>query len=167
MQIIPIERSSIKKNPTAGSTYTSILLNTDIEFKYENISYELYGKIKDYEDEKRLVITNTEIAEDKIIELEGHIFDSELVKELPYQGLTCNVKNHYQHIHHAPEQEYNFKYEDILIQCLNESCNHKILKSEIPIDDEGDEYCPQCNEFFPYEYEYEKINDALKNIQHN
>lgn len=171
MKLIKIIRSSIKKNPNAGRREIHEAINRRVSFRFEG-STELPG-FKEGKDYIKTEWGTAHFGDSGSSYIEGELIDYELwerVGKIP--GIQLNITQDIRtHRFMKPEPDYNFKYKDTKIECLN--CHNKILQSEI-IDDEvsaeDDEYsvqkCPVCGAADEFEeIEYEKIEEVIKDLE--
>lgn len=164
MDLVKIDRNSIKKNPNAGNTQTRIALGSECTLQIKN--HLIPGFLVDGENdcflqkwndvESIFKIYNRDIV-DKLVELG---IKNKYSKELFY----INIEHKNQVFNHFPESKYFYYYENTLVECDN--CHQKIaIKNVIEeYGDEGEHYfqCPICKEIDTFEIEYEKIEDVIK-----
>jgi hypothetical protein len=162
--IVKIDRSSIKKNPNAFMTTTTIIESVDCTFKWSG-----YKKPEWFDQEGIVVTTVVQNSMDNFIEIEGIIKNPEQFKDyFKEPGMTINYKNNFRDLHHRPEPEYLYDYEKTYVKCNH--CKEKVEVQKIDIDyifDGEDEVkvetCPLCfgENTFPNR-EFEKLSDVLK-----
>jgi hypothetical protein len=153
--LIKIDLKSIKKNPNAGSTQTSILKNIESTFIAKKLPFFFI-------DGENCIIT--EIGEGCV---KGIIIDEDLInkciKNKP-PDVSIDVKYERETIKHLPEQEYFWKYESVDVECTNckSVFDHELLEFEEYYGNFSPFICPHCEAWDCCEVEYEKIEDALK-----
>ena len=161
METIKILRSSIKKNPNAGSTVTYIK-------GLKTATFEIKGNIPDLVKEVPFFITEYQIEADSMIFARGSIngpIEPETlalwIKNIP--NLNINIDQGINRIEHMPEPNYLFEYETKELEC--EECGTFSNILHISMED-GLPECPSCFRWgtFP-EYEYEGIDEALKDVK--
>jgi len=163
MKIIKIDRTSIKRNPNAGSTRTYLQGLKDTSFKIKS------GKIPKWLLKDPFYPTDQRIENNIVIELEGKIngpiTDKMIEKFKTVKGLSINILCEPIIIDHFPEPDYLFEYEKTKLKCKH--CKNKVDVDAIETDWIMDEYeveiCPICQQenTFP-KYKYEKIENAIK-----
>lgn len=165
MNLIKIDRASIKRNPNAGRDHFWVRGPMTATFKSDgplpesilsmvDVTTEMYkngkpsacsGYIKNPNDIEKVL---TDVRKEKV-------------------GMEVFVDKNLQRIDHQPEPSFIFSYENPLCECSD--CGTKVLLSEIlPWEycDSGYQYdqCPRCQELNTFDLKYEKISDALKTI---
>jgi len=164
--LIKIIRKSIRKNPDAGRT--SWIVNTGKEAKFTFQG----DKLPEWFNKKNVVIESQESnGTDSHVIIKGIVINPAILPELcdDFQNkrydLTLDIKNEFQRIHtKTPAPEYLYKYKNTKVRC--EECNLMV-----PINDiEGDEFedmiiqiCPKCQKWNTFDFEYERIEDVVKN----
>lgn len=156
--VIKIIPESVKKNPQAGKTITRV-------YGARDISFEIKGEMPDYlKDEENCVITSWS---ENPKWCKGLLFNEDLVERLRSEkkfNININIKNNVENIHHSPNPQYLFSYENPLIEC--DSCHNKVKLSDIKEEYSDDGYayllCPKCNNIDTFEIKYERINDVIK-----
>lgn len=147
--IIPIDRSTIRKNPNAGNTIYTIPIGTQ-----ECTRTEYYGdRVKEY-----AVYSASEVLILDRPRQEG---------DLQSGTISCKYLQPTQVVHTlTPEPAYFYKYENPTIECeyCKSQFKHIELKSEWFDDgDYGSHYmkniCPVCHEKDCCEIEFEKLDN--------
>ena len=120
-------------------------------FTITGFSYDMSGVIVDPQIEINYM-------DDKI---RDKIF--ELAKELKY-GISFSSSIPMIEIHHWPISKYYYNYTNPVIKCNH--CSKKFRFNDLQSDFEDDYYiidiCPRCGKEYCVDYEYEKIEDAIK-----
>jgi len=170
--IIKIKSSSIKRNPNAFNTQTIIQKGKRCEFTFEG------NKIPEWINNEGVFVTSKNEeknhGEGKEITLKGEINNPNLLKRLgelyekdkSITGLVLNLHQDIEIIHHRPEPEYLCHYENPEVECSD--C-HLLIKVNDIEEDEMDEnlvqICPKCGHINTFDFEYEKIEIALKGLR--
>lgn len=164
MILIKIDRDSIKKNPNAGNTRTSIAGRVYYRFEFQ-------GDIEDEFKSDGLVVTSWEKDLDSMI-TEGYVKDEETFKELiaRFNGdhrLSTNIEQDIKTLDHFPESEYLYEWaKETKVKC--NKCGKEYLLDNLIIkeyEESGDEYA-YCPEDWNYlgRIEYEDISDVEKEM---
>jgi hypothetical protein len=164
--IVRIKLLSIEKNPNAGSTVTYVHGLKEVIFTID------CKKIPKAIKAPPFYITQTYSESlNKVNRISGVINGPFTYKQLKkwckeLNGLTINVKQDINRIHHLPEPDYLFEYEKTYLRCGH--CKNLIEVEDIESDNMFDmviQLCPKCDHIdtFP-EYVYEDIKDALKKL---
>lgn len=164
MTLVKINRSTFRKNPTAGnmtSTFDTGLTESRGYYEDDNGKYELVAVSAD-----RLLVTHMEYTGMPTFnggaEYPLSAFD--------LSRLKIETTRHVQTVHHMPEPDWLFDYEPTLVTC-NE-CGATFAHSELTSDthwSEGDEscsfsVCPKCGEWECCDVEYEDPNGVAKEL---
>ncbi len=158
--LIPINRSSIKKNPNAGQRVYYVAGHPSIELT------KIYKRGKNWVREEWWGLSI------KDCELEGAILSrQEVITSIEKPAswgpeLSLTRKQPVETIHTlSPEPRFHYSYKDTPLAC--DSCQWIFLNSELcsdsrdGYDDWGysDTVCPRCGEWDCCELEYEKLTD--------
>lgn len=175
--LVKINKKSIKKNPNAGQTKTSVLVGIKATF-------DLKGELPNY------FIDGENVIIEEIKNNNSLNWLKEYFPTLEYRGIFINPNNvqdlidkcikdkinikyeityNYTDITHLPEPIWFYKYRKTYVKCCN--CKSKVSVDNIEHDycDEVDvwyEKCPVCYSIgtFPT-IKYEKIDDIVnKNL---
>lgn len=157
--LIPIDKTSIKENKDAGSTFTHVYSGDETKFTCDKLPYFFETAIPD----SNYQLTSYEIDDNgDIINCEGYIFNYDyVVNRCLKEKIPINIvtKVNYTTINHPPISKYHYNYQPIEITCSE--CGEKFLNTEL-LDNDNDEYfndrvCPKCGAEDCCELEYEKI----------
>lgn len=164
MQIIPIKKSSIKKNPDAGKTEYSFFGGSTITGTWK-------GKMPKWLENKVHVLSASyPITSDTEYEFQMDRIDEALIKKITQSGNgTINIEHHYNHTTSMwPEPEYTFEYHNPLIECseCSKQVRFKDIKSGCIINEEGEEFnadeCPSCGSLDSFKYRLQRIDEVQK-----
>jgi hypothetical protein len=158
--LIKIKRDSIKKNPNAGNTVTRVQGLKSVSFIIE--SYDIPDLPAEF------IVTDW-VKNGKLIKasgvINGPITSEQFAKWVNIEGIRLTVENGINTIHHMPEPDYLYEYEETYLKCKH--CKNKINVEDIETDyDIVTLTCPECGAYdsFP-KYKYEKIEDVIKSMQ--
>jgi hypothetical protein len=168
---VPIDLKSVRKNPDAGSTSSTLSSPMEIAFTFPG------GLPEKYMDPKRkdmMIMNKSIVVSDKgerIVDVSGVIFDPDLALKFVELGAKVNVKNDVRTFHHLPIPSHSFEFEDITVVC--EHCNEPKKLSDLESDyyDSDDEViymedvCPSCGVADCVSLEYESLESALRRIK--
>lgn len=162
MITIKIKRDSIKKNPNAGNTSSIIQGLKEAKFKIESYSIPDIIKnepffITEFTEENGVLTSASGV-------INGPITPDQFSEWMLIQGISITISNNTRVIHHMPEPDYLFEYEDTEVKCRH--CKNMVDVDSIEQDEFGGDLlniCPICGHenTFP-EYKYEKIGDVVK-----
>lgn len=173
MTIIKIDRSTIRKNPTAGQTCFRMEGPTTVTFRCTgraSIPMALTGLVEFNS------WSNSERPEFGL-EQSGYIINPDDVPMFEgISGLFISVDKQtetYRSLH--PDRKWLFEYEKTEVECSE--CARMVPHDEI-IGDSSEEYndeigeelyyeyerCPICKKKSEFDYEYEKIEDVIKEM---
>lgn len=101
----------------------------------------------------------------------GETITLKQAQELAANGGELRVERYITEFRYFPEDDYFYEYEKIKVRCNN--CSGEFFSNELQSDEDWDgeneiystEVCPLCGEFDCCVIEYEKIEDALKDIE--
>lgn len=162
MTIIPIDKSSIKKNKDAGSTQSHFFGVEEITFKTECTEQEF----EELKNNKEVIVSTWTDPNKGIVKVSGHILNMATMPALPGQWLI-DSKSNIETLYHFPTPEYSYQYENTPIECDN--CKNKIPFKDIQhdcfrLDDEDVDYdiCPICKQVDAFEYEFQPIDELTK-----
>lgn len=163
MTIIPIDKSSIKKNRDAGSTRSHIFGVQETTFKVKCTVSE-FDELKSQKEQ--VIITTWTEPINGIITATGHLFNADFYKILKGEW-EVNVNNNIETISHLPIPDYSYRYENTPIECDN--CKNKIPFKDIQhdcfrLDDMDTDYdiCPICKQVDTFEYKFQSIDELTK-----
>lgn len=167
MVLIKIDRRSIKKNPNGGSHIVTMKGIRQAFFTYEGdevpkqylkhfIVYQSQKYHGSPATHKLMSFKPIRIQTFKALSKDKSVFELRIEHE--HQSFSTR----------EPQPEYFFKYLDSKVECSE--CHAQIKKSDIDddyiINEDGDEVfaeiCPKCSAHGSFEYEFEKIQDVLK-----
>lgn len=163
--LIKIKRETIRRNPRAGMTETSVSLGKTIFFKMEGAN-----GLPDFLTEGETAFTSSrgwgDFSDDNYIE--GYLRDDTFIEQLlKMDGVSISVDNNIQTYRHRPERSYFYEHEDAEVPC-NE-CGKLVKLSDIIHDTvvtEDDEYpiekCPRCGTVDSFEREYEDVEEVIQ-----
>lgn len=162
--IIKIDRSSVTKNPNAGSTSFVVMGAQEITFSFK-------GDFPDYLTDGENCFVKTAVHSPLGDSYECYLNDHSLLEKLLADvKMSVNINKNNQVIHHLPEPKYLFKYEQKNVQCseCKQMVPYNLIVRDSFDDDEWNYHslCPKCNKYdtFP-EIEYESIDDVLKELK--
>lgn len=164
MEIIPIKKSSMRKNPDAGKTEYSIFGGSTITGTWK-------GKMPKWLENKVNILANSfPITDEAEYEFSMDKIDETLIKRITQSGRgTINIEHNYNHFSSLyPEPEYTFEYCNPLIKCsrCGQHIRFKEIESGYIVNDEGEEFhadkCPNCGEFDSFEYRLQRIDEVQK-----
>lgn len=161
MLLVKIDKSTIKKNPRAGETSTTVLGAT-------TISFVIIGPLP-AEFKRPDVFIITSWIDDE--HYEGILTNHDLFEyftKIP-GNIQWSVNNQYINYTHFPEPSHFYMYENPLIECTE--CKIQIhLKDAVQYDDEGRlvMICTNCKSTEPFgQIEYENISSAINEIENS
>lgn len=166
--LIKIDRVSIRENPKSGETTTIAVGPTTVSFEYKG-ALDIPNPWVD-----KIIVTEKGFtysgASDMVSYINGILLNAEestqFIEEV---GKLGELIMHYDRkrtvINHMPESAYLYTYENTAIECSN--CHSKIIWKTIEEKESANgeflyEICPSCGEADTFDYELEKIEDALK-----
>ena len=169
--IVKIKKSSIRKNPNAGRTQTTISRGIDIEFRLNGVR-QLPDFLKGNE---RSCVTSQAFSTGPLDHestwIKGFLLDHTKLEELQnLKGAEVTFHHNTETFRHQPEPEYFYEYQNPKVECSH--CHSKVHVKDIIDDwefDGEDEYpfieCPICGyrDTFP-EIRYESITEALRRV---
>jgi len=168
MQLIKIDRNSIKENKDAGSPTTKVLgrWTCEVELKSLPPSELIAGKGAFI---KRFSYIDMEHGVDSPIidSCTVVINDPKLIEEFAkLPDAIIKQENNYVDLKHRPIPKYSFDYENPEIEC--DSCGAKVKREDIISDVAGDWYyeypcqiCPHCGDTDTFEYEFEEFDESM------
>lgn len=154
---IKIDRSSIKKNPNAGST-VSYIQGKDCA------TFTVKGELPDCLSVGKncIIISLQENKYEKIYH--GRLISEGVIDEL-IKLKNVLVERHFTNmpIYHDPIPEYSFEYENVEVIC--EYCHQRFMSDDFLIEDDGDYFtyngCPKCGAYDCCGHvTYEKIEEV-------
>lgn len=172
MNIIKIDRKSIKVNPRAGKTSTVVPGPIQVTLTFQ-------GEIPDWLNEVDYVIESWEEAyADDDLDIGLPV----VTRREPYKKYNVQLINHDEAIttqiyeysketgkvsidyfrehhtyHHRPEPKYFYKYQNNTVTCCE--CGHKEKYFNL-IQQDVETMCPECFELDGMRYRHEDINDV-------
>jgi hypothetical protein len=161
MVLVKIDRRTIKENPNAGRTDYHISGPTEITVTYNGEMPEKWSKL--------FMVTEKSIDSGQIVTVwtgVGLVTPND-IKKLQRDNNTINVntRRDYQTVYsRTPEPDYLYKYTNPFITC-SRCLKYVRFKSIIQeyIEDLGHfDECPYCHENNTFDYQLEKIEDAIK-----
>jgi hypothetical protein len=162
MVLIKIDRRTIRKNPTAGSTTHHISGPTEITVEYKGDMPKRWSNL--------FTLTSRKIEDGNVITIwdGGYNVGPNDIKRLLKDPNVINVTEHrdYQTIFSVtPDPDYLYKYLNPPIEC--NICHEKVKFKSIGEHDAHDgavtmDVCPNCGAYDSFEYELEKIQDVVK-----
>jgi hypothetical protein len=162
--LIKIKRDSIKKNPNAGRDTYHVPMRWKGEFETnvprEGLPAYFKNHISSWSCSPNESIYSGELFEQPPEDMIAYIQD------VIAKGFKFEVKfnREIQTIYsNTPEPEYRYQYENTPVECNN--CH-----TMVPVEDiEEDEFeetlmkiCPKCNFWNTFDFEYEKIEEVIK-----
>jgi hypothetical protein len=164
MKIIKIDKSTIKRNPNAGSTQTIIKGPTEAMFKIEgsHIPKWIYKEPFIITEEERELVASKSKSKSAIIKRISGVINGPITSDQlgnwKNHNLTININFNHQVIDHFPEPDYFFNYKETYLKCKH--CKNKVEIDEIETDWINDEYevkicliCKAENSFPKYKYQ--------------
>lgn len=164
MQIIPIKKSSIKKNPDAGKTEYSI-------FQGSTITGTWKGKMPKWLESKvHILSVSLSLTSDTEHEFQMEQIDEKLIKRITESGNgTINIEHNYAHCSSMfPEPEFTYEYHNPLIECseCSEQVRYNDIETRYVHNEDGDEFnadqCPKCGALNSFEYRLQRIDEVQK-----
>jgi hypothetical protein len=149
---IKIDRRTVKRNPTAGTTEYLIagrstctlkvthIMELPIDFKAHLVERNITDGIQ----QSVFVIREADFLE---------IFERLIKYGVPRENIKYNISRHHEHVSSmVPESNYIYQYLDCKVKCkyCNKKFSYKQLKSETSGWDDGvdsDTVCPKCGMF--------------------
>lgn len=172
MNIIKIDRKSIKVNPRAGETSTVVPGPVQVTLIFQ-------GEIPDWLNEVDYVITEWEesdfgdyIEPGAMLVSRRHIHKTYTVQLINYNeaimnrlyeyfqetgNVSIDYSNELHTFHHRPEPNYFYKYQNNTVTCCE--CGHKEKYFNL-IQQDVETMCPQCFDLDGMQYRHEDINDV-------
>lgn len=156
MELVRIDRSTVKKNPNAGSVNMWIPGDTTITFEYsgknlpdilkdENNAYILYRGENVYRGEL-LKMPSADRLNAALETCDGVLSIEENRSVQTFRRM-------------GPETGWLFEYEDTSVTCGD--CGEKVRHVEIVRDEYDEEECPLCGGVGTFDFKYEDICDVI------
>jgi len=174
---IPINLSTLKKNPRAGQTQSLLLGRKEFQIQMGADYIPDMKKIKDLGIAIQKMqsgdgVYRTWVADGilfKKIDVDKEPDPEEIKKNLSAMGISSetSMTQHHEVIRHHPLPNWLFEYEKTEVQCEHcEKCfSYTQLGSDCYYDDQGEIYddsiCPKCGAWYCCDVEFQRVEDVL------